>query len=179
MTAMPPEALVIDRLATPIGVALLVSDENGALRAFNWTDYEDALRAWLSRRYPAVAPVDGRGPGPLRAAFDAYFAGDLSALSAVPWTASGTDFQLKVWNLLCEIPVGETISYGELARRAGRPAASRAAGAANGRNPLGVIVPCHRVIGAGGALTGYAGGLQRKEWLLNHERSRTSASQAA
>lgn len=179
MPSTQPEVLTIDRLTTPIGIALLVSDEGGVLRAFNWTDYEDAVQAWLARRYPAAARREAPSPQPLRSAFEAYFAGDLAALADVRWAASGTDFQLRIWDLLCEIPVGETITYGELARRAGRPTASRAAGAANGRNPLGVIVPCHRVIGTGGALTGYAGGLARKEWLLNHERRARRTSQAA
>jgi O-6-methylguanine DNA methyltransferase len=81
----------------------------------------------------------------------------------------GTPFQQNVWSRLCEIPYGETISYGELARRIGNPKASRAVGLANGRNPVAIIVPCHRVIGANGSLTGYGGGLERKTWLLAHE----------
>ncbi len=83
--------------------------------------------------------------------------------------ARGTEFQRRVWEALCVIPYGETASYGEIARAVGRPAASRAVGAANGRNPISIVVPCHRVVGAGGALTGYGGGLDRKAWLLNLE----------
>jgi methylated-DNA-[protein]-cysteine S-methyltransferase len=179
MTVTQPKHLTVSRLNSPIGTALLVSDEAGILRAFNWTDYEDAMRGWLARRYPASRVIDGPAPDALGAAFQRYFAGEADALGGVSWTAVGTPFQLQIWNLLTEIPVGETISYGELARRAGRPTASRASGAANGRNPLALVVPCHRVIGASGALTGYAGGMVRKEWLLNHERAAVSGRKAA
>ena len=99
---------------------------------------------------------------------DAYFAGTLTRFE-IPIRLDGTDFQRRVWTQLLEIPYGETISYGELARRLGNPNASRAVGLANGRNPIAVIVPCHRVIGADGTLTGYGGGLDRKVWLLDHE----------
>lgn len=98
----------------------------------------------------------------------AYFAGELRDFD-LPLAARGTPFQQRVWRALCDIPYGETISYGELARRIGQPAAARAAGLANGRNPISIVVPCHRVIGANGSLTGYGGGLERKRWLLAHE----------
>jgi len=98
----------------------------------------------------------------------AYFAGELSSFE-LEMNPLGTSFQRNVWARLCEIPFGETISYGELAQRVGSPNASRAVGLANGRNPIAIIVPCHRVIGANGALTGYGGGLERKSWLLEHE----------
>jgi methylated-DNA-[protein]-cysteine S-methyltransferase len=102
---------------------------------------------------------------------EAYFAGSRETFD-VPLDLQGTDFQRRVWAGLLEIPYGETMSYGELARRVARPGASRAVGLANGRNPVAIIVPCHRVIGADGTLTGYGGGLDRKVWLLDHERSR-------
>ncbi|WP_091742876.1 methylated-DNA--[protein]-cysteine S-methyltransferase [Phenylobacterium immobile] len=175
----PPDLLTVSRLATPIGTALIVSDEAEVLRAFNWTDYEAAVRGWLAKRYAASRVVDGGTPAGLAEAFERYFAGDAQALNAVRWRAVGTPFQLQIWTLLTAIPPGETISYGELARRAGRPTASRASGAANGRNPLALVVPCHRVIGASGALTGYAGGMARKEWLLKHERAAVLARLAA
>ena len=105
---------------------------------------------------------------------EAYFAGSREAFD-VPLDLSGTEFQRSVWTGLLEIPYGETMSYGELARRVGRPGASRAVGLANGRNPVAIIVPCHRVIGADGTMTGYGGGLDRKVWLLDHERSRRVA----
>ena len=165
----PPETLTLDRLATPIGVALLVTDEAGFLRAFNWTDYEAAMLAWIGRHYPKSRLVEGRAPAAVRGAFEAYFRGEGRALEAVPWKASGTAFQLKVWEALCTIPAGETLSYAGLASRIGRPTAVRAVGHANGANPVAVVVPCHRVIGTDGSLTGYGGGLPRKRWLLDLE----------
>ena len=164
-----PETLTLDRLATPIGTALLVTDERGVLRAFNWTDYEPAMLAWIARHYPKAKLAEGRAPAGVRGPFEAYFAGDARALEAVPWKASGTPFQLKVWETLCTIPAGETLSYAGLAERIGRPTAVRAVGLANGANPVAVVVPCHRVIGTNGSLTGYGGGLPRKRWLLGHE----------
>ena len=103
---------------------------------------------------------------------DEYFAGERTSFD-VPMTLEGTDFQRRVWAQLCAIPYGETISYGELARRVGSPKASRAVGSANGRNPVAVIVPCHRVIAADGSLGGYGGGLDRKVHLLGLEQGRT------
>jgi len=164
-----PEILTLDRLATPVGVALLVTDEQGTLRAFNWTDYEPAMRAWIGKHYPKAKLAEGRSPPAVRGPFEAYFRGEARALETVPWQASGTAFQLKVWEALCAIPAGETISYAELARRIGRPTAVRAVGLANGANPVAVVVPCHRVIGTNGSLTGYGGGLPRKRWLLDLE----------
>jgi methylated-DNA-[protein]-cysteine S-methyltransferase len=167
MTAPQPEILTLDRLETPIGTALLVTDEAGVLRAFNWTDYEPKMLAWIGRRYPKAKLVDGRSPA--REAFEAYFAGEAAALDRVPWFAAGTAFQRQVWDALCAIPAGETLSYAGLAERVGRPSAVRAVGLANGANPVAVVVPCHRVIGSNGTLTGYGGGLHRKRWLLAHE----------
>jgi methylated-DNA-[protein]-cysteine S-methyltransferase len=174
-TNTPPETLTLDRLATPIGTALLVTDEAGSLRAFNWTDYEPAMRKWLSRHYPKARLVEGRTPAPVRGAFEAYFGGQADALESVPWVASGTPFQLKVWETLCTIPAGETLTYAGLAERIGRPTAVRAVGLANGANPVAVVAPCHRVIGSNGSLTGYGGGLPRKQWLLKHEGATPAA----
>jgi methylated-DNA-[protein]-cysteine S-methyltransferase len=105
----------------------------------------------------------------VRRAVEAYFGGDLTAFDAVVVKTGGTVFQQAVWAALRAIPAGETRSYGQLAAAIGSPRAVRAVGLANGSNPVGVIVPCHRVIGANGTLTGYAGGLERKRWLLAHE----------
>jgi methylated-DNA-[protein]-cysteine S-methyltransferase len=168
-TNAPPETLILDRLATPIGTALLVTDGEGTLRAFNWTDYEPAMRAWIGRHYPEAELVEGESPANVRRPFEAYFRGDARALEGVPWKASGTPFQLKVWEALCTIPAGETLSYAGLAARIGRPTAVRAVGHANGANPVAVVVPCHRVIGTDGSLTGYGGSLPRKRWLLDLE----------
>lgn len=167
MTAAPPETLTLDRIETPIGTALVVTDEMGVLRAFNWTDYEPAMRNWIARRYPTSTLTEGRGP--LRPAFAAYFDGQTDAFEAVAWEGAGTAFQKKVWDALCLIPAGQTWSYSQLAVQIGRPTAVRAVGLANGSNPVALVVPCHRVIGANGALTGYGGGLHRKKWLLEHE----------
>ncbi|MFA9445005.1 methylated-DNA--[protein]-cysteine S-methyltransferase [Egicoccus sp. AB-alg6-2] len=106
----------------------------------------------------------------------AYFAGDRRTFELALSFARGTAFQQQVWRALCDIPYGETISYGELATRIGQPTASRAVGLANGRNPLGIIVPCHRVVGANGTLTGYGGGLERKQQLLDLERGHAQLS---
>lgn len=172
MTAAPPKTFILERMQTPIGEALIITDADGVVRGFNWTDYEGRMRAWLARRYVDVELNDGCGPAHVRGAFKAYFSGELEALRGLAWRASGTDFQRTVWNALMSIPAGETLSYGGLAERIGRPSAVRAVGLANGANPLSLIVPCHRVIGADGSLTGYGGGLERKRWLLAHERPR-------
>jgi len=114
----------------------------------------------------------GAAPAAVRDGLAAYFAGELEALRTVPWTIGGTDFQHRMWRALVEIPPGETTTYAGLAQRLGRPSAMRAVGAANGANPIAVVVPCHRVIGTGGSLTGYGGGVERKRWLLEHEGAR-------
>jgi methylated-DNA-[protein]-cysteine S-methyltransferase len=106
--------------------------------------------------------------GPARKQFLAYFAGELLDFD-LPLAAAGTDFQRRVWKALCAIPYGSAVSYAAIAGGIGKPTATRAVGAANGRNPLAIIVPCHRVIGKDGTLTGYGGGLDRKQWLLRHE----------
>jgi len=166
----PPERLFVERIPTPVGEGVLVTDSDGALRAFDWTDHEERMARLLSRQYSARARLeDGRAPADVRSAFDAYFAGDLAALSAVRWATGGTPFQRRVWTALCDIPAGKTESYGVLAQRLGLPKAVRAVGLANGANPVALVAPCHRVIGADGGLTGYGGGIERKRWLLRHE----------
>jgi methylated-DNA-[protein]-cysteine S-methyltransferase len=170
MIAAPPETLTLDRIATPIGEAIVVTDEAGLLRAYNWTDFEGEMTAWLARRYSRA--VRSEGPGPLRGAFAAYFGGEVRALDGLAWHGAGTPFQQQVWAALCTIPAGETLSYAGLAQRIGRPTAVRAVGLANGSNPISLVVPCHRVIGSDGSLTGYGGGLPRKRWLLEHEGAR-------
>ena len=113
--------------------------------------------------------VRGMDPTGVMAAVLAYFDGDMAAFDPLVCDGEGTDFQRAVWRALRDIPVGETTSYGELARRIGAPKAVRAVGAANGANPIAIVVPCHRVVGSNGSLTGYGGGLDRKRWLLAHE----------
>ncbi len=165
-----PETLILDRVATPVGEVLLVTDGEGAVRALDFADYEARMRRLLARHAPGAALVEGRAPEAVRRAVEAWFGGDLAALDGLTVRTGGTDFQRTVWAALRAIPAGETRSYGQLAAAIGSPRAVRAAGLANGQNPVAVIVPCHRVIGANGALTGYAGGLERKRWLLDHER---------
>lgn len=169
MTAKPPERLILDRFETPIGVALLATDEDGMLRAFDWSDHEPRLRALMSRYNPGAPIVTGAAPAETRAELTRYFDGDLAAITRIPWRTGGTAFQLSCWRALCDIPAGTTASYGQQAARIGRPTAVRAVGLANGANPVGLVVPCHRVIGSNGTLTGYGGGLYRKHWLLRHE----------
>jgi methylated-DNA-[protein]-cysteine S-methyltransferase len=169
MSALSPDTLRLDQLATPIGVALLVTDGGGALRVLEWQEFEDRVRRLLRRHYGGGEARTGRAPERVKKPLAEYFAGDLDALRSIPVAAEGTAFQQKVWAALRQIPVGATLSYGALARRIGHPTAVRAVGLANGANPVSVVVPCHRVIGADGTLTGYGGGLERKRWLLAHE----------
>ena len=169
MKSAQPETLTLDQIATPVGEVLLVTDTDGAVRALDFVDYEPRMMRLLGRHAPHAALVSGRAPEPVRGAVEAYFAGDARALDGLKVRTGGTDFQRSVWAALRAIPAGETRSYGQLAAAIGSPKAVRAAGLANGQNPIAVIVPCHRVIGANGTLTGYAGGLERKRWLLAHE----------
>nr|WP_225678582.1 methylated-DNA--[protein]-cysteine S-methyltransferase [Bradyrhizobium hereditatis] len=164
-----PESFNLDRLATPIGTALLVTDADGLLRALDWEDYELRMRQLLRLHYGAVDLTDARAPRDLRAALTGYFKGDLDRLTAVKWRVAGTPFQQKVWNALPGIPAGTTLSYGALAAQLRMPRAVRALGHANGSNPISVVLPCHRLIGADGSLVKYGGGLERKRWLLRHE----------
>jgi methylated-DNA-[protein]-cysteine S-methyltransferase len=162
-----------DRMLTPLGAMLIVTDQEGRLRALDWSDYEERLQRLLRRHYGAgkFSIREGRAPQTLRDALDRYFTGDIGALDTIPVETGGTPFQREVWAALRAIPAGTTVSYGTLAREIGRPNAVRAVGLANGANPIGIVVPCHRVIGANATLTGYAGGLERKRWLLEHERA--------
>jgi len=164
-----PNHLLLDRAPSPIGEILIVTDETGLLRAVDFHDFEPRLRRLLRLHYGDLPLQAGEAPAATKAAFARYFAGDVSALADLSWDTGGTAFQRAVWRALAAIPPGETVTYSELARRVERPAAIRAVGAANGANPLSLVAPCHRVIGMSGALTGYAGGIERKRWLLAHE----------
>jgi methylated-DNA-[protein]-cysteine S-methyltransferase len=167
-----PESLCIDRIPSPIGALFVVCDERDRLRALVFEDQEARVSRLLPAQHRArpCALVAGRAPGRVAHALEAFFSGSLDALDTVEVKTAGTEFQHRVWDALREIPSGATISYGHLARTIGRPRACRAVGLANGANPVGIVVPCHRVIGADGTLTGYGGGLERKRWLLAHER---------
>lgn len=170
--------LILDRLPTPIGEMLIVADHEGRMRFSGWMDHEADLRQFLQTQY-------GRDGFALETAADrrdatralaAYFAGDLKAIDRLQVKTNGTPFQHEVWTALRAIPCGTTVSYAQLARQIGRPDAVRAVGLANGANPIGVVVPCHRVIGANGKLTGYGGGIERKAWLLRHEAEHSAQS---
>jgi methylated-DNA-[protein]-cysteine S-methyltransferase len=174
MRNVQPETLTLDRVATPVGEVLLVTDDQGAVRALDFADYEERMTRLLRRHAPGAVLTDGRASETVRQAVEAYFGGDVRALDGVAVKTGGTDFQRAVWAALRGIPAGETRTYGQLAAAIGSPKAVRAAGLANGQNPVAVIVPCHRVIGANGTLTGYAGGLERKQWLLAHEGARAA-----
>lgn len=146
-----------------------MTDELGRLRALDWADCEDKMQILLRHHYGSRVAEPGRSPRRLREALTGYFEGDHSSLRSIEWCTSGTSFQRLVWTTLTTIPPGQTLSYGALAARIGRPKAVRAVGLANGANPISVVVPCHRVIGTDGSLTGYGGGIERKQWLLSHE----------
>ncbi|WP_375306570.1 methylated-DNA--[protein]-cysteine S-methyltransferase [Bradyrhizobium sp. A11] len=165
----PSVSFGLDRLTTPIGIALLVTDAEGALRALDWEDYEHRMRELLRLHYGVVDLSDQPAPAAMRIALSGYFDGDLGQLSGIAWRIAGTAFQQKVWTALAQIPAGTTMSYGALAARIDTPKAIRAVGHANGSNPISVVLPCHRLIGANGSLVKYGGGLQRKRWLLRHE----------
>ena len=168
-----------DRYRSPLGVILLASDEQDRLRILDFDDYEDRLRDLLRRQNGACDLVAGRAPHKVTEALDRYFAGDLGAIGSIETATGGTMFQRTVWAALRDIPAGTTESYGALAARIGMPKALRAVGLANGANPIGIVVPCHRVIGADGSLTGYGGGIERKRWLLNHEGAAFRAGRTA
>lgn len=164
--------LSLSTLATPIGTVLIVTDGGGTLRALDFHDYRPRLDRLLRRHYGTVELADGTVPPPVRQALEAYFDGNLTAVDVLPTATNGTDFQRHVWSELRHVPAGQAVSYGAMSARIGRPRAVRAMGLANGANPIAIVVPCHRVIGADGSLTGYGGGLHRKEWLLRHEGAR-------
>lgn len=161
--------LFVERFPSPLGEILLVSDGQ-ALRALDFVDHEARMNELLRRYWGQLRLAPLEEPSAFRATMLRYLAGELDAIDGLPVCTGGTPFQQEVWAALRTIPAGSTWSYGELARHLGRPQASRAVGLANGANPVSIVVPCHRVIGASGALTGYGGGLQRKRWLLAHEK---------
>jgi methylated-DNA-[protein]-cysteine S-methyltransferase len=137
------------------------------------------MRMLLERRYPGFALERQPDPNGFTHRLRRYFDGNAAALDPIQVETGGTLFQQSVWLALREIPLGTTISYGELAARIGRSSAARAVGSANSLNPVGIVLPCHRVIGSSGALTGYAGGMHRKQWLLDHERAMATVGMRA
>ena len=165
------------RFASPVGDLAAFTHE-GKLCALSFLhgryDPVVVLRARLG-------PLETREGDPLgvEASFREYFRGRLDALDRIPVDTGGTPFQRRVWEALRTIPVGTTVSYLEMARRVGAPDAVRAVGAANGANPVAIVLPCHRVIGSNGRLVGYGGGLDRKRWLLAHENAPITPAAAA
>ena len=155
-------------IETPIGT-LHVFARDGALVFIDLRDDEAAARAQVRRRFPDEAIESSGNPGGATPKLRSYFSGQLAALDELKVDPGGTRFQAAVWSALRTVPTGPTVSYGELARRIGAGRSVRAVGAANGANPIPIVIPCHRVIGASGKLTGYGGGLERKAWLLRHE----------
>ena len=159
----------LERWNCAVGRLLLATDENGLLRALEFEENESRLRRLLRRYYGDIPLDEASAPDSLKRALNAYFNGDINALRRIETAMAGTAFQRAVWSALRAIPAGTTLTYGQLAATLGRKGASRAVGAANGANPIPIVVPCHRVIGADGSLTGFASGLPRKRWLLDHE----------
>lgn len=163
--------LLEDKIATPLGPLWILCDEQFRLRAVEWEEHSMRMEQLLNVHYrrEGYQRVSASNPGGLSQTLRDYFAGDLGVIETLPTETGGTPFQREVWKTLRTIPCGQIMHYGQLAGALGRAGAARAVGAANGSNPISIVVPCHRVIGSNGTLTGYAGGVQRKEWLLRHE----------
>jgi len=160
--------LFLDELVSPIGTIALISDGE-ALRVLDFVDCEERMQRLLKLHYGEQRPVRSCESFSIKRRMEAYFAGELTSVDSIAVRSEGTAFQKQVWAELRKTAAGTTLSYGALAKRIGRPGASRAVGLANGSNPIAIVVPCHRVIGSNGALTGYGGGIERKRWLLEHE----------
>jgi methylated-DNA-[protein]-cysteine S-methyltransferase len=168
-----PKIMFIDRVEGPLGTMIVVQDTQERLRALDFLDFEPRMRRLL-RLHCGTEGADfvleeRRSTPAIRRALEAYFSGDLTAIDTLSVETAGTPFQQTVWTALRAISPGTTLSYGELARRLGRANSARAVGLANGSNPVAIVVPCHRLIGADAKLTGYGGGIGRKRWLLTHE----------
>ncbi len=164
--------LTLNKLASPIGTILLITDQiNGqeTLCGLEFEDYETRTLAFLSKRFGEFKLNESQTTSEISQRIMAYLDGDYTSLDSIPVSTGGTAFQQQVWLALRDIPVGTTLTYGQLALRLGKPTASRAVGVTNSLNPISIVLPCHRVIGSNGSLTGYAGGLERKRWLLEHE----------
>ena len=164
------EVLFRSRLSTPAGAIVLV-ERGGALVGLIFEDHWARFRRDLEKRFGPLTLEENLQTGSATSALHRYFDGDLAAIDSIEVDTGGTEFQQMVWRALRRIPAGSTWSYARLAREIGRPSAVRAVAAANGANPVSIVVPCHRVIGSDGSLTGYGGGLPRKRWLLAHERA--------
>jgi methylated-DNA-[protein]-cysteine S-methyltransferase len=160
--------LHVDEVGSPVGTLVLVT-RNGALCALDFDDCRERMHALLRPRYGEVDLRPSHDAHGFSRRIREYLDGDLDALDSIPVETGGTPFQQRVWSALRDIRPGRTLTYGQLAASAGRPSAARAVGMTNSRNPVALVLPCHRVVGADGSLTGYAGGIHRKRWLLRHE----------
>lgn len=160
--------LQLDYIDSPIGTIVIVAD-GGWLCSLDFADCEQRMMTLLQRRYGLVHLTQTTDPCGFSSRIRGYLAGDYRYLDEIPVSTGGTAFQQQVWSALRTIPAGTTMTYGELAAKLGKPAAYRAVGGTNALNPVAIVLPCHRVVGADTSLTGYAGGLERKQWLLRHE----------
>ena len=172
----PNVTLMIDRIPMPRskhGAApfeeIIIAVDDGKLAALDFNGYEERMQRLLAKRYAGVKFAEKSNPCGFAACLRSYLAGELDALNEIPVEPGGTEFQRAAWQALRTIPAGHTATYSEQAARIGKPKAVRAIGAANGQNPVAIVLPCHRVVGANGSLTGYAGGVATKVWLLRHE----------
>ncbi|MHB1698420.1 MAG: methylated-DNA--[protein]-cysteine S-methyltransferase [bacterium] len=161
----------VEHVATPIGEMIAVTDSQKRLRALDWTDCEMRMHRLLRLHYAHsdIRLITETIPKDIKRLLDAYWQGEFGAIDDIPVKTGGTLFQQEVWSALRSIPAGKTMSYKMQAAEIGKPSAIRAVALANGSNPIGIVIPCHRVIGSDGSLTGYAGGLKRKRRLLEHE----------
>lgn len=160
--------LAIDPVSSAIGDILVITDEAN-LCAVEFGDCRSRIMRFLENRFGQIKLNPVENPLGISERIQAYLQGEYDSLDDIPISLGGTTFQQQVWLMLRTIPVGTVLTYGQLAEQLGKPTASRAVGFANSQNPISIVLPCHRVIGANGQLTGYAGGLERKRWLLTHE----------
>ncbi len=162
--------LIVDYIQSPIGQIVIVVDGD-KLCSLDFEDYTERMMRLLTRRYGAVQLKQTHDPHGFSTRITNYFSGDYGILAAIPVHTGGTPFQQQVWSALRDIPAGQTVAYSQLAARIGRPRATRAVGMTISLNPVAIVLPCHRVVGCNAALTGYAGGIDRKRWLLRHENA--------
>lgn len=167
--------MFMSNLASPLGDILLVTDSKKIVRALDFVDHKARLHRGLREHYGSVEMAEVPAPSEIAQAIDLYFSGELGMLGNLRTETAGSELQRRVWGALRNIPVGTTTTYGKLAKELGfgDPRAAIAIGAANGANPIAIIVPCHRVIASNGDLKGYAWGIHRKRWLLEHENAIT------
>lgn len=163
------EKYFFEKIDSPVGPLLMISDAAGRLRVLEFHANSERWRPLIARRFKDAEMLEKTDAFGHAGTMKRYFDGDIQAIDAIPTSATGSEFQLAVWQALRQIPAGATTSYGAIARKLGQPESARAVGLANGANPIAIVVPCHRVIGSDGSLTGYGGGLERKRWLLAHE----------